>query len=134
MLWDNAPDITRRINFLVEALDLSYIRAASVHCFRSAGSSSKATARIWSLPTIWQQALSTSAHYCLEVISEKFDGLSPEQQEKVLIHELLHIPKSFSGSLRPHRNRFHRSFREYHRQVDSLYNSLVFKSYSKSCL
>ena len=129
MLWDNAPDISRRISFLVSALNFSYIPAAQVHCFRSTGSSSRATARIWSLPTIWQQALNTPAHYCLEVISEKFDRLSPEQQEKVLIHELMHIPKTFSGSLRPHRNAHHRTFRDYHLQVDKLYNSLPVKSF-----
>lgn len=100
-----------------------------VFCFESVGSSSRAIARIWSLPRIWQQALNTPAGYCLEIISEKFNRMSPSEQEKVLIHELLHIPKSFSGSLVAHRNSRHRTFRHYHDTVETLFNQLSIKSY-----
>lgn len=108
---------------------MNYVVAPQVICFRSHGSTGRATARIWGLPTIWQQALDVGAHYCLEVISERFDRLSPSEQEKVLIHELLHIPKTFSGALVPHRTHHHRSFRHYHDTVDALFNSLRVKSY-----
>ncbi|OGC92585.1 hypothetical protein A2899_02740 [Candidatus Amesbacteria bacterium RIFCSPLOWO2_01_FULL_49_25] len=132
MKWTIAPDITNRINFLVPALRLSYIRANQIHSFRSSGSSSRATARIWSLPTIWQQALHTEPSYCLEVISERFDKLKLDDQERVLIHELLHIPKTFSGALVPHRSHFHgrRTYKHYHDTVESLFRSLTAKSYN----
>lgn len=134
MKWIPAPDITSRIAYLVRYLDFDHVQSPQVYCFRSSGSVGRAVARIWSLPTIWQQALSVPASYCLEVIGEKFDRLSLPEQEKVLIHELLHIPKTFSGALVPHRNHRHRTFRHYHDRVDTLFNSLAFKSYEMSKL
>jgi len=100
-----APDIQRRITLIVKKAGLSHIKAERIKCFRSFGSSSRARARIWSFPRIWQLALSLEPNYVIEVISEKFDSLKISDQDKVLIHELLHIPKNFSGALLPHRGR-----------------------------
>jgi predicted metallopeptidase len=41
--------------------------------------------------------------YIIEIIAERFDGLSPEDQERTLIHELLHIPHGFQGGFRHHK-------------------------------
>lgn len=132
MRWEKAHDIQKRITFLVKQLDLTYIKPSQVICFRSVGSVSRARARIWSLPTIWQQALNVPAHYCLEVLSEKFDRLSLDDQERVLIHELVHIPKTFSGALVPHRSHTHgrRTYRHYEDQVEHLFRTLTKKSYA----
>lgn len=105
MEWQRAPDIEREVVKLARDLEFDYLKIKRIFCFRSLGSKSRARARIWSLPRIWQQALKTEAGYCLEVISERFDRLTVKEQRLVLIHELLHIPKNFSGSLLPHRNR-----------------------------
>jgi predicted metallopeptidase len=129
MNWYSSPPITRRIRFLVESLGMTNIDPRHIYCFSSLGSSSRAIARIWSLPKIWQQALNVPPGYCLEIISERFNKLSLPEQEKALIHELLHIPKSFSGSLVAHRNARHRTFRHYHDTVDQLFRSLPVKSY-----
>ncbi len=129
MHWHPAPDITRRIFFLTDRLHFDHVQPDSVYCFRSAGSTGRSIARIWSLPTIWQQALHVPPGYCLEVISERFDRLSLPEQEKVLIHELLHIPKSFSGAVVAHRTARHRSFSHYHREVDRYFSALTTKSY-----
>jgi len=102
MRFDYATDIQERINNMVKALDLFHVDIMRIVCMRSKGSKSKAFARIWNLPRIWQKALQTEAHYIIEVLSENFDHLSKEEQDKVLIHELLHIPKTFSGALVPH--------------------------------
>ncbi len=89
---------------IIEGLGFDYINPDQVICFRSEGTKSDAVhARCWSLPRIWQQALQVKPHYTLEVISEKFDSLSMADKKKLLIHELLHIPKSFKGGLRPHK-------------------------------
>jgi predicted metallopeptidase len=105
MEWQRAPELQKEIVKLVKALDLDYIDPRKVVVFRSFGSKSRAKARIWSLPRIWQQALGVKPHYCIEVLAEKFDSLETSDQKRVLIHELLHIPKTFSGSLLPHRGR-----------------------------
>lgn len=97
-----AYDISSEIVRLAGSLGFSYLKLENIICFRSVGSKSKAVARIWALPRIWQLALSQNPHYCLEVISEKFDHLSLNEKNKVLIHELLHIPKNFSGALLSH--------------------------------
>lgn len=105
MDWYNAPDIRIELEKIVKSLAFNHIDLQRVTCFRSRGSTSRAQARIWSFPRIWQLALKSPAAYIIEVISEKFDRLSQDEQKKVLIHELLHIPKNFSGSLLPHRGR-----------------------------
>jgi predicted metallopeptidase len=100
-----APDIQTRIASLVKKLELRYIDSTRLVCFRSHGSQSRARARIWSLPRIWQIALKTKSHYCIEILSEKFDHLSRDDQDKILIHELMHIPQTFSGALLAHRRK-----------------------------
>ena len=97
--------ILKEVKTIVSKLDFSHINTDRIICFRSKGSVSRATARIWSFPKIWQQALKLPSHYAIEVISEKYDRLKESDQQKVLIHELLHIPKNFSGALLPHKTR-----------------------------
>jgi len=118
MDFQKAGDIQARVNKLVTGLRLDYIDPKRIVCFRSLGSSSRATARIWSLPQIWQKALNTPPYYVIEVLAEKFDPLTEKDKTKVLIHELLHIPKTFSGALRPHRTG---TFRLNQRAINKLY-------------
>ncbi len=103
MIISEAPDIKKSIIDILSHISLPHIRADRIYTFRSKGSTSRARARIWSFPKIWQRALNISPCYVIEVLSEKYDKLSPDEQKKVLIHELLHIPKNFSGALRPHK-------------------------------
>jgi predicted metallopeptidase len=100
--FEEAGDIKEKIVELVSNLNLKHIDISSITCFRSKGSKTRAYARIWEFPRIWQLALNNPPHYIIELISHKFDRLSAEEQEKILIHELMHIPRNFSGSLRPH--------------------------------
>ncbi len=131
MKFEKAADIQRRITFLVNELQMEHVKAKNLVCFRSYGSSGRARARIWSMPSIWQIALDIEPHYCIEVISEKFDNQSLDDQERILIHELMHIPKTFSGALVPHRTHKHRSFRHYHDTVENLFDRLEVKSYEE---
>jgi predicted metallopeptidase len=116
-----APDIQLKLKRILGKIQLPHIDYARVICFRSFGSKSRAVARIWSLPHIWQLALKLRAHYCLEVISHHFDKLPTDDQIKVLIHELLHIPKNFSGSLLPHRSRWRTGINK--RNIEKLFEA-----------
>lgn len=98
---DNA--IQKQMEKIVGSLEMSHVRTDRVFCFRTTGSKARAYARIWSFPKIFQQVFSIEPAYVMEIISEKFDRLDDENMKKVIIHELLHIPKNFSGSLLPHR-------------------------------
>lgn len=94
--------VLQRLRFIVSKVDMPYVKPEALFCARSWGSKSNAIARIYSFPQVWQLALKVPPKYVIEVISEKFDKLRAEDQDRVLIHELMHIPKTFSGSLVPH--------------------------------
>jgi|SRR3989338_464610 len=101
--YEYAPEIKRRILNICSKLDFEHIDLNRVACFRSIGSTSDNTiARCHALSTIWQKTLNTKAHYIIEVLSEKFDKLPEDEKDKTLIHELMHIPKSFGGGFRHH--------------------------------
>ncbi len=126
LVFTKAPDLKREMRKIVKNLELKHIDANNVSAFRSTGSTARARARIYAMPRIWQQALDVKPHYCIEFIVEHFDHLKAKDQQKVIIHELLHIPKSFSGALVPHigRGRAH--------QVTYATVNKLFKVYEKS--
>ncbi|MBI4167741.1 MAG: metallopeptidase [Candidatus Aenigmarchaeota archaeon] len=118
MKFEEASDIREAVERIVTALGMERIDTKRLFCMRSRGSKGRSIARIWSMPKIWQKAMGIKAHYVIEVISERFDRLSFEEREKTLIHELMHIPKGFSGGLVPH-NCFGKRIN--HKSVDKLF-------------
>jgi predicted metallopeptidase len=102
MRFELAPDIQEKINSMLSILNYEHLDKTRIICMRSYGSKSRAIARIWGLPRVWQKVLCVRPHYIIEVINPRFDKLDEEDQEKTLLHELLHIPKKFSGGLVPH--------------------------------
>ncbi len=115
-----APDVKRLVNEIVDSLGLFHVVPQFVYCYRSKGSKSERTvARIHGLGKIWQEALRRPPTYVIEVISEHYDKLNDEEKEKTLMHELLHIPKGFSGGFRPHKGYVSR------KQVERLHKQLV---------
>jgi predicted metallopeptidase len=101
--YELAPDVQELVNEITLRLNFRHIRRSRVICMRSRWSKSRRTiARIYGLSKIWQKALKMQANYVIEVISERYDRLDQEGREKVVIHELLHIPFSFGGGFRGH--------------------------------
>ncbi len=100
--YEKAEDVKKLAEDIVKTLEMKHIDMERVAFIRSRGSKTNAIARCHGLERIWQHTLGVKAHYVIEVISEKFDKLSEEEKEKVIIHELLHIPKSFGGGFRGH--------------------------------
>lgn len=102
--YTEALDVKTLADEIMNYLDLFHIVPQFVYCYRSKGSKSKRTiARIHGLGRLWQDALRKPLAYVIEVISERYDKQSDTDKEKTLIHELLHIPKGFSGGFRPHK-------------------------------
>lgn len=77
------------------------------------------------MPKVFQKALNIKPAYVIEVLSRHYDKLDGDSKKKVLIHELLHIPKNFSGALAPHKNR--------NRKI-SIETNRLFKEYKKKLI
>ncbi|MEK7558944.1 MAG: putative metallopeptidase [Patescibacteria group bacterium] len=105
MEWEEADDVKKDIKKILRVISLPHIDPSRIFCFRTQGSRSRAYARVWSMPKIFQRALGIKPAYVIEVLSKYYDKLDDDNRKKVLIHELLHIPKNFSGALLPHRSR-----------------------------
>lgn len=102
MKYEFASDLQARMEDIVKTLALAHVDLTRVKCFRSRGSSTKRTiARCHTIGKLMQQTIGVQAHYAIEFL-EKFEKMSKEEQDKVIIHELLHIPKTFGGGFRQH--------------------------------
>ncbi len=123
MEWEEAEDVRKDIVEILKVLKFPHIKSSRIFCFRTNGSKSRSYARIWAMPKIFQRALSIESAYVIEVLSKHYDKLDDDNRKKVLIHELLHIPKNFSGALLSHRSRS--------RHLGFLANKL-FKEYKNS--
>lgn len=108
--WDVelADDVRTMMIDIVTKLNMRYIDTDRVYCVRSRGSKARAYARVWGLSRIFQVAAGYPATYVIEVLSEHFDALAEDRKQRVIIHELLHIPKTFSGALKSHSARHYK--------------------------
>ena len=115
-----APDLQARMNEITNVLQMNHIDLSRVVCMRSSGSSTRRTlARCHTIGKVMQIAMKTPAFYAIEFL-EKFVKLSTAEQDKVIIHELMHIPKTFGGGFRQHDfvcdenvEHLHRKFRSF---------------------
>lgn len=102
MKYEYALDLKERMQKMVQVLEMDHIDLERVECLRSFGSSTKRTiARCHTLGKVMQKAMKTKAFYTIEFL-ERFERLNKKEQDKVIIHELMHIPKTFGGGFRQH--------------------------------
>lgn len=106
MKYEFADDLQERMEEIVRVLGsaggMGHVDVNRVKCIRSRGSSTKRTiARCHTIGKVMQMAIGTKAHYAIEFL-ERFDKMSMEEQDKTIIHELMHIPKTFGGGFRQH--------------------------------
>jgi predicted metallopeptidase len=107
MQYKLAPEIKRQIRVLVKELNFSHIKVNQIHCIRSFDAKTRAYARIWGMSRLFKEVAGLEPNYIIEVISKRFDKLPEREKMKTLIHELMHIPKTFSGALLSHRGPHH---------------------------
>tara|TARA_Y100000310_G_C20591644_1_gene768382 strand:- start:692 stop:1087 length:396 start_codon:yes stop_codon:yes gene_type:complete len=101
--YELASDILNRLHKIAKKIEMEHVNFAGVYAVRSHGSQSRGTiARCHALSKIWQKCLEIKAVYIIEIIEERFGKMSREDQDRVLIHELMHIPKSFGGGFKHH--------------------------------
>ena len=99
-----APGLTQQAKEIVQTLSWNHIDLDHVAFIRSKGSKSRGTiARCHALGKAMQLGMGRNkSFYLIEMISKRFDKLSESDQLKVIIHELMHIPKSFGGGFKHH--------------------------------
>jgi predicted metallopeptidase len=115
MKYEYAEDLQKEADKISRAL-FPHIDINRVKCFRSFGTSSRGTiARCHALGKLMQKATGIKAIYALEFLSERFDKLPREEQIKTIIHELMHIPKTFGGGFKHHDFVHRRNVEKYYR-------------------
>ena len=121
MQYKLAPEIKRQLRLLIKELKFTHIKPNQIHCIRSFDAKTRAYARIWGMSRLFHEVAGLETNYIIEVISQRFDKLSEREKIKTLIHELMHIPKTFSGALLSHRGPHHAiNDREVERIIRSL--------------
>jgi predicted metallopeptidase len=102
MKYEYAEDL-QAIAEEISRMLFPHVDLENLKCYRSYGTSSRGTiARCHALNKIMQKAIGIKAVYVLEFLTERFEKLSDEDKIRVIIHELMHIPKTFGGGFIHH--------------------------------
>ena len=108
MKYAPAPEIKAQISYLVEELKFDHIKIDQIYCIRSFDAQTRAIARIWGMAKLFSEVAGIPPTYIIEVNAKRYDKQSEREKMKTLIHELMHIPKTFSGALLSHKGPHHR--------------------------
>ena len=86
---------------------MEHVKIDQIHCIRSFDAKTRAIERIWGMAKLFSEVAGLKPTYIIEVNAKRFDKQSEREKIKTLIHELMHIPKTFSGALLSHRGPHH---------------------------
>ncbi len=103
MKYEIAKDIKKQIDMLVPQFGFTHVDTKRIFCIRSFDAKTRAIARIWGMAKLFHEVAGLPVSYIIEVNAKRFDKQSDRDKLKTLIHELMHIPKTFSGALLSHR-------------------------------
>jgi len=116
MKYEFAPDLQIKAERICRKL-FPHIKIERVKCLRSFGTSSRRTiARCHALGKLMQKAIGIPSVYALEFLSERFDKFDKEEQLKIIIHELMHIPNTFGGGFKHHDFVTEKNVNKYYKQ------------------
>ena len=102
--YQQAPELKQIAEEIIQTLNWTHIDVDNISFIKSYGSKSRGTiARCHALGKAMQLGMNRlKSFYLIEMISKQFDKLSETDKLKVIIHELMHIPKTFGGGFKHH--------------------------------
>ena len=97
---------TAKAHEIAKALNYGWVMPERLSVVCSWGSKTRRTiARIHCIGKVMMLGMGQSkSFYVIELISEKFDKQPEAEQMETIIHELMHIPRTFGGGFRHHDN------------------------------
>ncbi len=104
---------------LIKYLEINRLRPKGFKVVRS-NSETSAIARIWGVSRVLQVGLGVEPTYVIELVEPRFSNLPCKEKLRTLIHEIAHVPKTFSGYVRPHNRWFKNDLREWLKGLRSL--------------
>lgn len=95
---------TQKAHEIARTLGYSHVMQERLSVVRSQGSKTRRTiARIHCIGKVMMLGMGQrKSFYVIELISEKFDRQPDNEKLETIIHELMHIPKTFGGGFRHH--------------------------------
>ncbi len=93
----DAPEIKERAKLIADRFLLDHIDFNRVHCYRYTSPTRTAAKIIGFFKTLQLVHPEIEPYYVIVFNDHNFARSSKEEQDITILHELLHIPKTFSG-------------------------------------
>ena len=104
MKYEFDPAWTQKAHEIAKTLNYSWVMPERLTVVRSWGSKTRRTiARIHCIGKVMMLGMGhKKSFYVIELFTEKFDRQPTRDQIETIIHELMHIPRTFGGGFRHH--------------------------------